>query len=306
VWTSAPTSIRTRLARDRVRAHNVFQSLILLGQGIPFLHAGSEILRSKSAIGTPTIRATGSTSSTGRCPAPSGRRACRGLRQQERVAAPREQVPDGAAAGQRCQQRAFDHVREMLRIRKSSTLFRLRDAEQVNLRVKFYNTGPSQLPGVIAMGIDGCTNPGEPAPDKGAYMVVFNASDDPRPWRCSRARAGRCTRCWPLDRCGGEDRQARCERVLCPGAHHRGVRTGRAEILRAVPVDMYVRGSFNDWANRRRRVQAQLPGRQGLLGLGPVTFPANFKIASADWSAVPYDCGASVSGAPVLLASRSR
>ena len=33
---------------DRVRAHNVAMSLILLGQGVPFVHAGSDILRSKS------------------------------------------------------------------------------------------------------------------------------------------------------------------------------------------------------------------------------------------------------------------
>jgi len=33
----------------------------------------------------------------------------------------------------------------------------------------------------------------------------------------------------------------------------------------------------------------------------PVTFPANFKIASADWGAQAYDCGAAVSGTRVLL-----
>jgi pullulanase len=33
---------------DRVRAQNVGLSTVMLGQGVPFLHAGSDLLRSKS------------------------------------------------------------------------------------------------------------------------------------------------------------------------------------------------------------------------------------------------------------------
>jgi hypothetical protein len=58
-------------------------------------------------------------------------------------------------------------------------LFRLRNQAQIDQRLRFYNTGPFQIPGVVGMAIDGCTEPGF-APTEGAVMVVFNASDDPR------------------------------------------------------------------------------------------------------------------------------
>ncbi len=45
------------------------------------------------------------------------------------------------------------HFREMLRIRKSSPLFRLRTAEDVTERVKFLNTGRDQVPGLMVMEI---------------------------------------------------------------------------------------------------------------------------------------------------------
>jgi len=43
----------------------------------------------------------------------------------------------------------------LLAIRASSTLFRLRTAEDIRQRLRFYNTGPHQVPTVIAAGIDG-------------------------------------------------------------------------------------------------------------------------------------------------------
>jgi hypothetical protein len=41
----------------------------------------------------------------------------------------------------------------VLAIRKSSPLFRLRTAEEVQERLRFYNTGPGQAPGLIAFGL---------------------------------------------------------------------------------------------------------------------------------------------------------
>lgn len=38
---------------------------------------------------------------------------------------------------------------EMLAIRKTSGLFRLRSAEEIKRAVSFYNTGPDQVPGLI-------------------------------------------------------------------------------------------------------------------------------------------------------------
>jgi hypothetical protein len=71
--------------------------------------------------------------------------------------------------------RMFD---ELLSIRNSSRLFRLETAEDVQARLKFYNTGPNQLPGLIAMTLsDLATN--QPDLDRGheLLVVLINAND---------------------------------------------------------------------------------------------------------------------------------
>jgi pullulanase len=55
---------------------------------------------------------------------------------------------------------ARDVFRDLLAIRASSTLFRMRSALDVNRRLRFYNTGPSQQPTVIAAHLDGRGYPG--------------------------------------------------------------------------------------------------------------------------------------------------
>jgi pullulanase/glycogen debranching enzyme len=50
---------------------------------------------------------------------------------------------------------ARDYFKNLLEIRADSSLFRLRTASDVTQRLKFHNTGPEQVPGVIAMTIDG-------------------------------------------------------------------------------------------------------------------------------------------------------
>ena len=53
-----------------------------------------------------------------------------------------------------------DAFRDLLRIRASSTLFRLRTAADVQLRLRFRNTGPQQNPLVVAAHLDGAGYPG--------------------------------------------------------------------------------------------------------------------------------------------------
>ncbi|HEX8611327.1 MAG TPA: alpha-1,6-glucosidase domain-containing protein [Telluria sp.] len=50
---------------------------------------------------------------------------------------------------------ARDAFRDLLRIRASSTLFRMRRAQDIGQRLRFYNTGSKQVPTVIAAHIDG-------------------------------------------------------------------------------------------------------------------------------------------------------
>ncbi len=53
-----------------------------------------------------------------------------------------------------------DAFRDLLAIRASSTLFRLRTAHDVEQRLRFYNTGAQQVPSVIVGRLDGAGYPG--------------------------------------------------------------------------------------------------------------------------------------------------
>ncbi|WP_349774838.1 alpha-1,6-glucosidase domain-containing protein [Deinococcus taeanensis] len=69
--------------------------------------------------------------------------------------------------------RAFDHYREMLRVRYSSSLFRMETAAQVQQGLTFLNVGPAQQPGVIAMKLSGAVSATNPYRQ---VLVVFNAT----------------------------------------------------------------------------------------------------------------------------------
>jgi hypothetical protein len=49
--------------------------------------------------------------------------------------------------------RSVAHFKELLRIRRSSRLFRLRTADEVAEHLRFHNTGPHQLPGLLAWSL---------------------------------------------------------------------------------------------------------------------------------------------------------
>ena len=55
---------------------------------------------------------------------------------------------------------ARDAFRDLLAIRASSTLLRLRTADDIGQRLRFFNTGPDQVPTVLAASIDGRGYPG--------------------------------------------------------------------------------------------------------------------------------------------------
>ena len=75
---------------------------------------------------------------------------------------------------------AAGHLGEMLQIRKSSRLFRLGSAEEVQGRLAFHNTGPGQVPGLIVMSVSDEV-PGAPDldPDHESIVVLINAGPEP-------------------------------------------------------------------------------------------------------------------------------
>ncbi|MRW86839.1 pullulanase-type alpha-1,6-glucosidase [Pseudoduganella sp. FT26W] len=148
---------QTTSLADRVRAQNLGAAFTVLSQGVPFLHAGQEILRSKSldrdsydsgdwfnkldysyqsnnfGVGLP-LAAVNQASWPLMSP----------------VLANPLIKPDTSAIIS-----ARNTMNDLLAIRQDSSLFRLRTAKDVAERLRFHNTGPAQVPGVIVMSIDG-------------------------------------------------------------------------------------------------------------------------------------------------------
>lgn len=166
---------------DRVRIHGLGQALTLLAQGVPFIHAGDDLLRSKSME---------------RDSYDSGdwwnRIDWSGESNNWNVGLPREDKdgPNWNIIKTICEdttvkpsaadiQAASDRFRELLSIRALSPLFRLRTEAQVMTRVDFHNGGPNQIPGLIAMSItDGTCAGTDLDPNVEALMVIFNANDE--------------------------------------------------------------------------------------------------------------------------------
>jgi pullulanase/glycogen debranching enzyme len=144
-------------AADRVRVQNLGAAFTVLSQGLPFLHAGQEILRSKSmdrdsydagdwfnkldysyqsnnfGVGLPLAAVN-----QGNWPLMAP------------ILANPLIKPDSRSIIT-----ARNAMNELLAIRQDSSLFRLRTAQDVSERLRFHNTGPAQVPGVIVMSIDG-------------------------------------------------------------------------------------------------------------------------------------------------------
>lgn len=165
---------------DRVRVQNLANSLIALGQGVPFFHAGQDLLRSKSLDRNSynsgdwfnRLDFTYMWNNWGAgLPMASDNQGNWPL-MQPLLANPALQVsPDEIQA-------TAEHFREILQIRKSSPLFRLPDEAEVIARVGFLNTGPAQVPGLIVMTLS--DDEGAVDPLREAIVVLFNANDEPQ------------------------------------------------------------------------------------------------------------------------------
>jgi len=157
---------------DRLRVQNLGTSIVALAQGIPFFHAGQDMLRSKS--GDKNSYDSGDwfnlldfsyqDNGWGRgLPLETENRV------NWPVIAPRLANP-GLAVGPAEILAATAHFRELLRIRRDSDLFRLRTADEIRRQVTFHNTGPHQVPGLIVMGLRDSFSI--------QLVVLFNASRD--------------------------------------------------------------------------------------------------------------------------------
>ncbi|WP_221090392.1 pullulanase-type alpha-1,6-glucosidase [Deinococcus aquaedulcis] len=160
---------------QRTRMQNLAHSVVLLGQGLPFSYAGDEILRSKSFDTDSynsgdwfnTLDYTRASNGFGKGLPPAEKNS--GNWDLYRPLLANAALKPGTAEITR----AFDHYREMLRVRYSSSLFRMETGAQVQQSLTFLNVGPNQTPGVIAMKLSGAVNATNPYRN---VVVVFNAS----------------------------------------------------------------------------------------------------------------------------------
>ena len=167
---------QTTSLADRVRVQNLGAAINMLAQGVPFFQAGQDILRSKSldrdsynagdwfnrldfsyasnnfGVGLPLAAANGDNWSL---MAPV-------------LANPLIKPDTRAILAARA---AFE---ELLAIRKDSTLFRLRTGQDVIDRLKFYNVGPDQVPGLVVMSIAGDQPSAYPGAQYKSVVVLFN------------------------------------------------------------------------------------------------------------------------------------
>jgi pullulanase-type alpha-1,6-glucosidase len=161
---------------DRIRMNNLALDIVMLSQGIPFFHAGDDLLRSKSldrnsydsgdwfnkldftyqsnnfGVGLPI-------EGTDNWPIMKPLLANADLK-------PTQADIESAA----------QHFQIMLKVRKSSPLFRLQTADQIKRALTFLNNGPDQTPGLIVMQL---TDVDSLDPNYDSILVLFNATPKP-------------------------------------------------------------------------------------------------------------------------------
>ncbi|WP_434567417.1 pullulanase-type alpha-1,6-glucosidase [Vibrio chagasii] len=175
---------------ERARMQSVSLSTVMLGQGIPFIHMGSELLRSKSMQ---------------RDSYDSGdwynRVLFDGTDNNWNVGLPREDK-DGAnwdliktIIADPTAKPDVDDIEltkqqflELLKIRSSSELFRLDTADEVMKRVDFRNVGEDQVEGLIVMSIDDGVSAGEDLdPTNDAIVAVINSTNESQSFKIAGA-----------------------------------------------------------------------------------------------------------------------
>ncbi len=168
---------------QRARMQMVGNSLVCLAQGVPFFHAGQELLRSKSLDRNSynsgdwfnKLDFSYETNNWG-VGLPPGENRHHWPLMAHLLANP------ALKAGRAEIEGALAHFKMLLRIRKSSKLFRLETAAEIRAKVRFANVGPGQIPGLIVMYLDDTT---QPTLDEvyAQIVVLFNAAPHEQTFR---------------------------------------------------------------------------------------------------------------------------
>lgn len=165
---------------DRARVQVLGSALVLFSQGIAYLHAGQEILRSKSldrnsynsgdAFNRVDWTLTTNHFGLGLPPAWDNEDSWPVMRPFLARAAEIAPAPEDIRF-------TFAATRDLLRIRAESVLFRLHTAADIRKRLRFLNTGPDAVHSVVAARLDGR---GLDGAKHGAILYAINADVVPR------------------------------------------------------------------------------------------------------------------------------
>ncbi len=164
---------------DRVLMQMLALSVPALAQGIPFFHAGGEVLRTKSLdadsydSGDWFNRLDFGYETNG-----WGMGLPMAEKNRDRWTTIRDRIRRDDLAPKRAEiLLANGAFQDLLAVRRSSPLFRLRTADQVQARVGFLNSGPSQIPGLIVMTLsDAVAEADDLDPRWEQVVVVFNGT----------------------------------------------------------------------------------------------------------------------------------
>ncbi|MDX5327786.1 MAG: pullulanase-type alpha-1,6-glucosidase, partial [Marinobacter sp.] len=169
---------------ERAQMQVVGLAVPILSQGIPFLHMGSELLRSKSMERDSYDSGDWYNEVDFSFQASAWNR---GLPRQDKDGSNWHLITEViTSAGSHATNPTpatisdtRDQVLKLLRVRKESPLFRLQTAEDIKNRLSFLNTGSQQTPGLIAFSLldDGTAGLPELDPDNNEIVVVINASN---------------------------------------------------------------------------------------------------------------------------------
>lgn len=317
---------------DLVRMQGVSLATAMLGQGIPFTHAGVELLRSKSMerdsydSGDWYNRVDYTLADNN---------FDKGLPRKDKdgdnyplieKVLGKHVKPSGADMAT-----MVGFYQELAELRQSSRLLRLGSGAEVIKRVDFRNTGPDQEPGLIVMTVDDGINAGadlDPAID--GLVVMINATNAPQ--SISDFRDGNDQ---PIDLSGlqlspahhGGESIARDAAVnggtltlgawsaavfIKPqsGAQGTGLPVGKKTDLSTVPpfgdTAVYLKGFLNEWGNTNQMTFSsnfmyEFTTEVSSDKLGTT----NVKIADASWGPLNYgSCNAGdklVVGTPLTL-----
>jgi len=252
---------------ERIRMNNLALSLVAFSQGVPFFHAGDDTLRSKSLDRNSynsgdwfnRLDWTYNTNNWGVGLPGEGRDRWDLFRTL--LANPSLRVGKGDILF------ANQVFREYLQIRKSSPLFRLKTAEDIQRAVSFFNTGPMQIPGLIVMRL---TDTGNFDPSYSEIVVLFNAG--PQSAQLAVAEfIGKKFELHPVQAASVDEIVKRADFDTSSGKFTVPGRTTAVFVLREAPGLFPLTGTVTGW----------LAGAAALLAAGALGFALQRRLKTA-------------------------